>query len=354
VGIADDIARDLASDHRARVRLREDILLRFGDLAWQDQFKTYKVIQGYFIHSGPGSEAWRELKQRAECVEAVQMVAEHLGLPAGEVPGVDDYERGRKELGLALSASTIVRRWEVWREVAKAARGERVAMTARQRATFRAAINRRPSGEGWFEGIREWLAERGPSRCEADYDAWAVERNERESRRPRVAHGQAIRDSLVLPWSAALAVARRELSLADAQAKELERLRREDGEFVGIHAVALVNGITVARAKHLVLQDGFPRHAFRLFTRRVWRLSDIEAHHADEPFPSRVPGGLQPQVMTSDAIARLCGLTRWQVMRALERAYPDPRLPRPAGKVGGIHYWFRISVEVWSEQSRAD
>jgi hypothetical protein len=58
--------------------------------------------------------------------------------------------------------------------------------------------------------------------------------------------------------------------------------------------------------------------------------------------------------MTSDAIARLCGLTRWQVMRALERAYPDPRLPRPAGKVGGIHYWFRISVEVWSEQSRAD
>jgi predicted DNA-binding transcriptional regulator AlpA len=293
VGIPDDIARDLASDHRARRRLREDIMLRFMDLAWQDQYKVYRVIQGYFIHSGPGSEAWRETQRRAECVAAVQKVAEHLGLPEDEAPGVDGYERGRKELGLALSASTIVRRWQVWREVAKAARGERVAMTARQRATLRAAINRRPIGEEWFEGIREWLAERGPSTC-------------------------------------------------------------EDGEFVGIRAVALVNGITVGRAKRLVQQDGFPRHAFTLARSRVWHLSDVEAHHANEPFPSRVPGGLQPQVMTSEDICRLCGLSRRQVIRALERTHLDPRLPRPAGKVTGIHYWFRISVEAWSEQSQED
>lgn len=354
MGIADDIARDLAGDHRARRRLREDILLRFRDLSWQDQFKTYKVIQGYFIHSGPGSEAWREVEQRAECVEAVQMVAKHLGLPEDEAPGVEEYERARKELGLELSAAKIIRRWEVWREVCKAARGERVAMTARQRANFRAAINRRPNGEEWFEGVREWLAEGGPSTCQPDYDAWAEERNERESLRPRVARGQAIRDSLVLPWSAVMSVAKHELSLADAQAQQLERLRREDGEFVGVRAVALVNGLSVAQAKRLVLDGGFPRHAFMLSDNRAWHLSDVEAHHANEPFPSRVPGGLQPQVMTSEGIRRLCGLTLGEIKRALALARPDPRLPGQAGKVTGIHYWFRISVEAWCEIHSAD
>src|SRR5579862_1470401 len=270
----------LASDHRARKRLREDILLRFKELSWQDQFKTYKVIQGYFIHSGPGSEAWREVVRRAECVEAIVKVAEHLGMAEGEVPGVEEYERTRTELGMELSAGKIIRRWEVWREVVKAARGEKVSMTARQRANFRAAINRRPIGEEWLEGIREWLAEHGPSTAQADYDSWVVERNEREGLRPPVAHGSGICDSLVLPWSAVVAVAKRELSLADAQAEQLERLRREDGEFVGVRAVALVNGISAPRAKHLVLEDGFPGHAFTLVSKRAWHLSDVEAHHA--------------------------------------------------------------------------
>jgi hypothetical protein len=118
--------------------------------------------------------------------------------------------------------------------------------------------------------------------------------------------------------------------------------------------VALVNGITMEQARQLVLEDGFPRHAFTLSGKRAWHLSDVEAHHANEPFPSRVPGGLQPQVMTSEDICRLCGLKRRQVSRVLALAHLDLRLPRPAGKVAGIHYWFRISVEAWSEQLRAD
>ncbi len=95
----DDVVLD---DHRARRRARLEVLLRFKDLSWQDQYKTYEVIQGYFIHSGKGSEALEELRERAECVTAVVRAAEHLGMAEGEAPGVAEYEQARKRLGLEL------------------------------------------------------------------------------------------------------------------------------------------------------------------------------------------------------------------------------------------------------------
>jgi hypothetical protein len=73
-----------------------------------------------------------------------------MGLPDGEVPGVKEYERVRKELGLELSSATIIRRWGVWREVGKAARGEQVSLTVRQRALFRSARKQEYRGEREF------------------------------------------------------------------------------------------------------------------------------------------------------------------------------------------------------------
>jgi hypothetical protein len=349
---------DRDRDHRARRRAREDILLRFKELSWQDQFKTYEVIQGYFIHSGPGAEAWREVKQRGECVEAVQTVARHLGLPEGEAPGVEDYESGRKELGLTLSASTIVRRWAAWREVVKAARGEQVAMTARQRAQYRAAIRRKHKGEEWLEGVREWLREGGPSACKADYNAWAQERNEKKPRLTPVASAESIDEALVLSWSTVVRVAKRELSIADAQAQELKRLERENGEFVTVRAIALMHGVTTPQANRVVAGDAFPPHAFKLYRMRIWRLSDVRAHLANEPFPSREPEELQGQVMTATEVRHLLGLSRMEMIAAVERTQMTPprpaRIPRPAGRVGSFHYWFRLAVEAWCEQQGAN
>ncbi len=348
---------DRDRDHRARRRAREDILLRFKELSWQDQFKTYKVIQGYFIHSGPGAEAWRELQQRAECVEAVQAVAEYLGLPESKAPGVEDYERGRKELGLELSAPTIIRRWAVWREVCKAARGERVSQTARQRAQFRAAIVRKHKGEEWLEGVREWLREGGPTTCKDDYNAWAQERNEKKLHLPPVALAHSLDASLTLPWSTVVKVAKRDMSLADAQARELERLVNEDGYFVTLRTIALTYGVTLAQARRVAKGEPFPAHAFTLYRKRVWRLSDVKAHHSGQPFPSRAPGELQSQVMSSTDICRLFGLTRMEMIWAVEQVLASPekaQIPRPAGRVGSFHYWFRIAVEAWCEFSDAD
>lgn len=352
MGLIEDRERALETDHRARERQREDILIKFRKLAWPDQFKIYKVIQAYFIHDTPGTEAWRELAQRAECVEAVTQAAEHLKLPEGEMPGVETYELARKELGLELSASTIIRRWYAWREVVKAAGGERVAMTPRQRAHFHAAIKQKTKGEEWLTGLREWLLKRDPehepSRTVAAYNAWADERNEKKPQLPPLAMASSIRHALVLPWGAALEVAKGDLNLADAQTQELTRLLAEDGEFIGAHAIALIFGASLDRTRHMTNAEDFPTHAFTLYGKRVWLLSDTQAHHAGQPFPSRTAGWLQEHILTSHDIRRLCGgLTEDELHGALQPPHCGSRIPHPAGRVAGVHYWFRLTVEAW-------
>ena len=309
-------------------------------------------MQGYFFHSERGSATLREVRRRADCVSAVQRVAKHLKLPEGEVPTVETYERVRKELGLEISSSLIRRRWGgSWHEVTKAARGQKVQMNARQRAIYRAAIHRKLKGEGWLEGIREWLLEGGPSRAEADYNAWAEERNEKKPKLPPVANSSCVRAGLVLSWRATLEVAKGELSLADAQARELKHLEAEDGDFVGLRAIALIHGVSASRAKHMSTSDDFPAHAFTLHKKKVWLLSDIKAHHASKPFLSRTAAWLQWQLLTSMDVARACGMTKVELEGALRR-HPGSRVPRPSGQIGNSYYWFAITVEAWLEQAR--
>lgn len=279
MGIADDIERELATDHRARKRAREDILLRFRDLSWQDQYKVFEVIQGYFFHDKKGrtGDVLREVRDRAACIEAVERAARHLGLPAGEAPGVEEYDRVQAELGLDIPSAVVRRRWHSWPEVRKAVRGEPVRLTARQRAGLRAAIRRRHTGEEWLAGVREWLREGGRSTCREDYDAWARERDARSPRVPPVALSHSIAGSVLLPWSAIVRVAQGDVSLADAQAEELRRLEAEDGEFVAVRCIALVHGLSHTQATRATRHEGFPAHAFTLYGKRVWRLGDVRA-----------------------------------------------------------------------------
>jgi len=335
------------TDHYARRRAREDILLRFKELSWQDQYKTYEVIQGYFIHSGPGSERLKELRERAECVKAVMKAAEHLGMPEGEAPGVERYEQARKELGLELSAATIIRRWAAWREVCKAARGERVSESARQRAHMRAAMrHRRHNSEEWLASVREWLRDGAYSPFgEDDYNAWAQERNENKPNVTPVATGCAINEALVLPWSAIVRVAKREVPLAVAQRRQLKRLKKKGGEFVSASTIALMLGVSRGNARHLMEAAKFPAVAFRVSGQRAWYLTDVEAYQVGQPFPKRKQGELQSQIMMSKDVYELCGVTGVEAKQS--PSHLGSLLPPSAGRIGACHYWFRTSVEAW-------
>jgi predicted DNA-binding transcriptional regulator AlpA len=328
------------------------MLLTFGELPWHDQYKVYEVIQGYFFHFGPSADALDELRRRAECVKAVQRVAKHLGLPDGGMPGVREYERARKELGMGLSSSAIERRWHAWPEVCKAARGERVRMTTRQREQFRALHGHRPKGREWLAGMREWLEGSPPSLRAADYDAWAGMRNEEEPELPPARKAASIRLALGLTWREAIRVAWRDIPLSEAQARQMKALRRRSGGFVSVRGVALIRGFTISMAgKHARTDPTFPAHAFTLHGVRVWRWDDVEAHHEGKPFPKRERGEMQGEVFDSDDIMRLCGLTPTQLYPAIRRRHPH--VPQPAGRVSQYPYWLRADVEAWSEQRRA-
>jgi hypothetical protein len=341
----------LLDDHRTRRRAREDIMLKFNELSWQDQYKVYEVIQGYFFHFGPRADALDELRKRAECVTAVQGAAKHLGLPEGEMPGVQQYERARKELGMELSAWTIERRWEAWSEVCKAARGERVRMSAPQRALLRTAKGYKTKGEEWVAGVREWL-ESAPTylRCD-DYDAWAEARNKEKPDLPPARKTSNIRSALGLTWKETIRVARRDLSLAEAHARRKKKLKRESGGFASLRGVAAIRGLTLSQAQNYVRADRtFPAHVFTLHGAHVWHWDDVEAHHQGKPFPKRKRGEMQGEVVDSDHIMRLCGLTDRELYPAISRRSPE--IPRPAGCVFR-YFWLRAEVEAWSEQRRA-
>lgn len=313
--------------------------------------QTYEVLQGYFIHSGPGSEALQELRERADCVTAVQAVAKHLELPTGSVPGVTEYEQARKQLGLELSSSTIVRRWGVWREVCKAARGENVSLTARQRAHLRAVIRTRGDNEEWLTGLREWLHTEPPATAGLhDYDAWAQERNEKARHVPPLPSAQSASCALALPWVVARKVAERDISLVDAQAQQLGHLKKQGNGFAGVALISLLHGVTTGCGKGITRTPGFPAHAFLIGkAQEVWHLADIEAHHKGKPFPERTPGELQDQILDRKQMGGICELTSVQLSRAIHKA----RLvaPPPAGRVGGCHYWWRRDVERWVAQN---
>jgi predicted DNA-binding transcriptional regulator AlpA len=329
------------------------VLLHFRALSsWQDQHKVFRVIQGFFIPSRESAALAEELERRAECVEAVRQVAAHLGLPAGEAPGVMQYEAARKELGLTLSVWAIERRWHSWHEIRKALRGKTVRKTARERSRFQAAVRHRPRREEWLAGVKEWLEGRPPSMLALDYDAWAVERNQANPELPPATTEHSIHDALGLSWQETLKVARGDLSLAEAQARHKRKLRRESGGFVSLHGVALIRGFTLGQAGHHARADRtFPPYAFMLHRARVWRWEDVEAHHKGEPFPKRKRGEMQGEVFGTNHIMRLCGLTGPELYEAIRRRRPD--VPRPAGRVSQQPYWLRAEVEAWLDERRA-
>lgn len=337
------------ADHRARRRARQDVLILYKALSsWEDQQEVFKVIQGYFVPNRQDLKLAEEVARRAACLKAVRQVAEHLGLRENEAPGVMQYETARKELGLGLSVWVILRRWYSWYEVRKALRGETVRKTAHERSRFQAAIRRKPTGVEWLAGVKEWLETRPHSLLALDYDDWTVARNGVQGL-PPVSKTPAINKALGLSWRETLKVAKGDLSLSAAQARNKKKLKRECGGFVGVHGVAVIRGFTQHQASYHTQADGtFPPYVFKLNDARVWYWEDVEAHHKGQPFPKRKRGELQNEVLNVKDIMRLCELKGRQLSDALYSR--SSTTPRPAGNISKRYYWWRTDVQAWLDE----
>jgi hypothetical protein len=289
------------------------------------------------------------LRERAEALDDLAAAARELGVPPGEWPGVEEYQRVAKQLGLRYSSQQIIRRWDYWDDAGAALVGKRISETPKQRAIRRVSSGRRRTHEEYLAGLRDWLAPTPASRTEDDYDAWANAENARRGPAllPYVG-ASAVQQGLALSWRWALAVASHELELPEAQQRYLDELIEAAGPLalVGTVGVALILGVGLSYAQELTRRPGFPAPAAQLGRVRAWYRTDVESHHAGKPAPKRSAGELNDRLMASAEVREPLGLRADAFIAAIHRRHFH-RVPPPAGSVSQTHYWLRENVEQW-------
>jgi hypothetical protein len=261
---------------------RGDVLRRFFSLSTADQLEAFQEIREA-LSADPGEEDahTREVRERAAALEAIGKVSEHLGLPEGQAPTVQQFNETARKLGLGWGSTRVARIWGRWRVATSAYRGEQVTRTAASRSRSRRTTGPARAHEEYLEGIRRWLATKPASETAKDYDEWAAEQAQRGGAERLPVKSLALRKALGLGWAEMLAVARGSIDLAssrDARARKQLAELRGSRKLVAGSLVALVLGGSRERVQHLARHDPrFPTSVAQVGGARAWLLSDIEA-----------------------------------------------------------------------------
>lgn len=328
-----------------------NVLRGFFDLLVRDQLVGYQLIREQLADRvGVETELDREVRERAESLDTLATVAQHLGLPDGQAPTVAQFDRVASELGLEWNSARVGRRWGRWRFAKDAFEGRRIRSTqhrseASQRRGRRASTY---SEEECLSALKQWLESAPPRVTLMSYNRWQRLVNERVSAgAPHVPSWATIRASLQIGFVAAVEVARGELSLTEARDIEARRGReredwsRTEHHFVGVEWISRRLGRSRQEADLLARRKGFPRPVVRFERRRAWLQEDLEAYFQDKPLGDRDREGLEELYLTSGQVAAMIG----RATTSLSMGYD--RLPQPAGMVSFRLFFLRSEVEQW-------
>lgn len=320
---------------------REVVLRRFLDLATVDQIWVFeRTVEAMTLTSAVPPELDRQLTMRAETLEALRLVQEHLGLD--RPPTVGEYNDTRAQLGISWSSAKIIRVWGRWRDAVAALAGERDRSTVAERAYRRTYLGSRRTREEPLAAVRLWLKSVAGSGFASDYDAWAREYNLTLAGdalpMPRLS---TIKHSLALGWSEIVAIARGERPHPDVAA-----VRRDHGDWsrgphdlIAIRTIAHLIGVSDTVAKKRTYRPGFPAHVLTLpGNRRAWLRGDVAAYLRGEQVERRA-NELADLYFDAMEVADLLGISYPQEVKRYEI--------QPAGRAGGRHYWLRGEVEAW-------
>lgn len=336
---------------------REDVLRRLFALPWRDQYEVHRVI-GSYLQPGGGRETktQKNLRERAEMLDAMQAAANHHGLKKGQAPTLAEYSEAAAALGLPWSASQIVRRWDgYWDDARAALTRSTLGTTAKQRAVRRATSGRTRSHEDYLAGVREWLTSKPPPPQDSAvaYDDWVDEENQRrdESESLPLVQANTLARTLLVPWDLTLAVARFEMELAAAQVRHLQALTKASGDLgiIGTTGVAIMLSKSLSYTNQLTTRPSFPVHVLELGSTRAWYRSDIEAHRDDRPVPVRHRNELAASVIASADVCRKLNMRPDTLIAYIHRDEWH-RVPQPTGSVSGRNFWLRSEVEKWFEE----
>lgn len=297
---------------------------------------------------GGESVGERRLRRRAQGLHDIGRAAEALGLPAGGVPTVHQYDPTARDLGL-LSSQQIIRAFGRWSNATRALRGERMPETPEQRARRLGTTGKQRSHEDYLTGVRLWLDSSAESDALKSYDMFVDAYNkERDEGELPLVRGNSIRAAFGLSWTEILSVVRGETELAAAVEARRDRARREAGSIglIGNQGVALLLGHVSTATPQLVKEPGFPTAVARVGKTPVWLLSDIDAYSAEQVVPTRHEGEMQDELIESPELAEALGIQLNSLHAQIHRGLWGT-VPPPGATVGGRHVWRRVDVDAW-------
>jgi hypothetical protein len=316
--------------------LQADILVaRVLELPPAHQLRVHDVLEEVLGEERLGVQTQRskEVRARAEALEAMRRAAAHLGLPEDRAPSVEEYKRAAQEadLGVSFKAAYAAfdKRWGLARDPVAC--------------------------------LRLWWAETSPPRDApaVDYEEWSAERNERreEGERRVLETADWLCKRLGVSWAEAVALAAGEKALGEAQRDTKEARLRESGPVMTRTTVNEALG-TGGQA----LEECFPNPVARLEGQALWRTDDVIAYMEGKRGFTHPEEAERGEYVDADTVAWRLGIGGERLHRLLKDAPTeartrDARIPVPAGTLqlgrGKKRlYWRRADVEEMVEALR--
>jgi hypothetical protein len=337
------------------VTLQADILVaRVLELPPAHQLRVHDVLEEVLGEERLGVQTQRskEVRARAEALEAMRRAAARLGLPEGRAPSVEEYKRAAQEADLGVTFKAVYaafdKRWGLARDFYE---GMPVPLTAAQRRVMRTRRSRRMDPVAC---LRLWWAETSPPRDApaVDYEEWAVERNERreEGERRVLESAGWLCERLGVSWAEAVLLAAGEKTLGEAQRGTKEARLRGLGPVV---SRTTVNDLLGLRGQ--ALEDDFPNPVARLGGQPLWRTEDVIAYREGKRGFAHPEEAERGEYVDVGTVAWRLGIGEEWLRRLLKDAPTDARtrdarIPAPAGRLqlgrsSKPFYWRSADVE---------
>lgn len=343
----------------------EAVLWRWFALSTSQQLAVYRIMHFYLVAQAGIPAAVAHVVQ--ECIDALAVmrkVADHLGLPEGTSPTTTQFKAGVSVKALGLSAWNVTRVGNAFRQSYKLARiayetGE-LPETVEQALLRRRTAGRKRTHDTYIAGIQQfldWLMLQLPPACDDDrpssYDHY-VDGYNRQVLAGSVdglllVKSAAVCKALGLSWQLALAVADCELTHEEAREQHLAAWGDKEGplHLISAASVAAMLGTSTKVVQVMRLQGKLPAPAVELDRAGnvAWLRAHIEAYRDGQPIFPLAEGWMQPDLVLLPELAQRLGNREDSVRTAIHQRRKT--VPKPDGRVGGVHYWTRRHFDSW-------
>jgi len=336
-----------------------DSLERFFALTREDQLEHIRIITDWLAQTHrPETDDERQRRRQAETLNALRLVQTKLQLTANRAPTADQFDQVAKELGLGEDRSSVRRAHGTWSAATATLTGGSPVETAAQKHIRGQLARPQRTRVAHIEGIARWLTwlDSLPGKLPERYQDCLSYVAEHNATAPpddlMVGPGAALNAFPLLTWNELKRAARGQLDPYDLHRQRVAELadKARFQPLVSLREIAALLGNMRTAAGELVDDPGFPASVATLSGRRVWRTRDVLAHIAG----AEQSGALDETTSLDDEelldTAALSGIVLAGpdvLLKYLSKEQWHHLVPRPTGKVGGVHYWTRSDVERW-------